>query len=193
MISQQGFFITYYSDSTTVTLANNSIVKAAGRGDVVLLLPSGDITLKDELHVPSLGFSLPLLSLRLIHESGWQIVFNHPGSRPLNGDVEGADHVMHILNGPDIIATAILIAHSYVIHTKTNQAVDAALATASGSIRLSPTQHRPRKSAHSLFELHLRLAHIGFKGNIQLAKDPASGVKFTSTSIEACAACLQGK
>jgi len=32
--------------STTVTLANNSIVKAAGRGEVVLLLPFGDITLK---------------------------------------------------------------------------------------------------------------------------------------------------
>jgi hypothetical protein len=46
MTSQQGYFITYYPDSTTVTLANNSIVKAAGRGDVVLLLPSGDITVR---------------------------------------------------------------------------------------------------------------------------------------------------
>jgi len=54
MTSQQSYFSTYYPDSTTVTLANNSIVKAAGRGDVVLLLPSGDITLKDVLHIPSL-------------------------------------------------------------------------------------------------------------------------------------------
>jgi len=69
MTSQQSYFSTYYPDSTTVTLANNSIVKAAGRGDVVLLLPSGDITLKDVLHIPSLGFS-SLLSLRLIHQSG---------------------------------------------------------------------------------------------------------------------------
>jgi len=110
MTSQQGYFITYYSDSTTVTLANNSIVKAARRGDVVLLLSSGHITLKDMLHVPSLAFS-SLISLRLIHESGSQIVFNQTGSRSLNGDVEGADHVMHIFNGCDIIATAILIAH----------------------------------------------------------------------------------
>jgi len=66
MTSQHDYFITYYPDSTTVTLANNSIVKAAGRGVVVLLLPSGDITLKDVLHIPSLGFS-SLLSLRMIH------------------------------------------------------------------------------------------------------------------------------
>jgi len=110
MTSQQGYFITYYPDSTTVTLANNSIVKAAGRGDVVLLLPFGDITLKDVLHVPSLGFS-SLLSLRLIHQSGCQILFNQPGSGPPIGDFEGADHVMHILNGPDIIATVTLIGH----------------------------------------------------------------------------------
>jgi hypothetical protein len=78
MTSQQTYFITYYPDSTTVTLANSSIVKAAGRGDVALLLPSGDITLKDVLHIPSLGFS-SLLSLRLIHHSRCQIVFNQPG------------------------------------------------------------------------------------------------------------------
>jgi hypothetical protein len=46
MTSQQDYIITYFPDSTTVTLVNNSIVKAAGRGDVVLLLPSGDITLQ---------------------------------------------------------------------------------------------------------------------------------------------------
>jgi len=123
MTSQRSYFSTYYPDSTTVTLANNSIVKAAGRGDVVLLLPSGDITLKDVLHIPSLGFS-SLLSLRLIHQSGCQIVFNQQGSGPPNGDFEGADHVMHILNGPDIIATATLIGHSYVLHTKKNPVND---------------------------------------------------------------------
>jgi hypothetical protein len=74
MTSQQGYFITYYPDSTTVTLANNSIVKAAGMGDVVLFLPSGDITLNDELHIQSLGFSSHL-SIRLIHQSGCQIAF----------------------------------------------------------------------------------------------------------------------
>jgi len=114
MTSQQGYLITYYADSTTVTLANYSIVKATGRGDVVLLLPSGDNTRKDVLHIPSLGFS-SLLSLRLIQQSGWQIVFNQPGSGPPNGDFEGADHVMHILNGPDIIATATLIGHGPLI------------------------------------------------------------------------------
>jgi hypothetical protein len=36
MNSQQSYFSTYYPDSTTVTLANDSIVMAAGRGDVVL-------------------------------------------------------------------------------------------------------------------------------------------------------------
>jgi hypothetical protein len=66
MTSQQGDLITYYPDSTTVTLANNSIVKAVGRGDVVLLLPSGNIKLKYVVHIPSLGFSSHL-SLRLIH------------------------------------------------------------------------------------------------------------------------------
>jgi hypothetical protein len=40
MNSLQGYFVTYYPDLTTVTLANNSMVKATGRGDVVLLLPS---------------------------------------------------------------------------------------------------------------------------------------------------------
>jgi hypothetical protein len=75
MTSQQGYFFTYYPDSTTVTLANNSIVEAAGRGDVVLLLPSGDITLKDVIHIPCVGFS-SLLPLRLIHQSGSQIIFN---------------------------------------------------------------------------------------------------------------------
>jgi len=108
--SEQDYCMPYNPDSTTVTLANNSIVKAASRGDVVLLLPSGDITLKDVLHIPSLGFSL-LLSLRLIHQSGCQIVFNQPDSGPPNGDFEGADHVTHILNGSDIIATATLIGH----------------------------------------------------------------------------------
>jgi hypothetical protein len=69
MISQQGYFITNYSDWTKVTLANNCILKPAGRGDVVLLLPSGDITLKDVLHILSLRFS-SLLSICLIHQSG---------------------------------------------------------------------------------------------------------------------------
>jgi len=192
MTSQQGYFSTYYPDSTTVTLANNSIVKAAGRGDVVLLLPSGDITLKDVLHIPSLGFS-SLLSLRLIHQSGCQIVFNQAGSGPPNGDFEGADHVMHILNGPDIIATVTLIGHSYVLHTKRNPVIHAAFATASVPIRSSPIQHPSRRSADSLFQWHLRLGHIGFEGIKQLAKDPACGIKLTSTAIEACAACLQGK
>jgi hypothetical protein len=192
MTSQQDYFITYYPDSSTVTLANNSIVKAAGRGDVVLLLPSGDITLKDVLHIPSLGFSL-LLSLHLIHKSGCQIVFNQPGSGPPNGDFEGADHVMHILNSSDIIATATLIGHSYVLHTKRTPVGHAALATNSVPIRSSPIQHPSRKSADSLFQWHLGLGHIGFEGIKQLAKDPAFGIKLTSTAIEACAACLQGK
>jgi hypothetical protein len=100
---------------------------------------------------------------------------------------------MHILNGPDIIATATLIRHSYVLHTKRNPVVHAALATASVPIRSSPIQHPSRKSADSLFQWHLSLGHIGFKGIKQLAKDPASGIKLTSTAIEACAACLQGK
>jgi hypothetical protein len=51
MTSLQSYFSTWYPDSTTVSLANNSLVKAAGSGDVVLLLPSGDITLKDVLHI----------------------------------------------------------------------------------------------------------------------------------------------
>ncbi|KAF8541303.1 hypothetical protein BDD12DRAFT_519421 [Trichophaea hybrida] len=71
----------------------------------MLPLPSGDITLKDVLHIPSLGFS-SLLSLRLIHQSGCQIVFNQPASAQPAGCFEGSDHVMHILNGPDIIVTA---------------------------------------------------------------------------------------
>jgi len=192
MTSQRSYFSTYYPDSTTVTLAINSIVKASGRRDVVLLLPSGDIALKDVLHIPSLGFS-SLLSLCLIHQSGCQIVFNQPGSGPPNGDFEGADQGMHILNGHDIIATATLIGHSYVLHTKRNLVVHAALATASVPIRSSPTQHPSRKSADSLFRWHLHLGHIGFEGIKQLAKDPASGIKLTSTAIEACAACLKGK
>jgi len=191
MTSQPGYFITYYPDSTTVTLANNSIVKAAARGDVVLLLPSGDITLKDVLHIPSLGFS-SLLLLPLIHQSGCQRVCNQPGSGRPNGDFEGADHVMHILNGPDIIATATLIGHSYVLHTKRNPAVHAAPATASVPIRSSPIQPSSGKSADSMFQWHLHLEHIGFQGIKQLAKDPASGIKLTSTAIEACAAGLQG-
>jgi len=65
MTSQRSYCSTYYPDSTTVTLANNCLVKATGRGDVVLLLPSGDITLKDVLNIPSLGFS-SLRSLGLI-------------------------------------------------------------------------------------------------------------------------------
>jgi len=157
----------------------------------VLLLPSGDITLNDVLHIPLLGFS-SLLSLRLIHQSGCQIVFNQPGSGPPNGDFEGADHVMHILNGPDILATATLIGHSYVLHTKRNPVV-AALTTASVPIRSSPIHHPSRKSADSLFQWHLRLAHIGFEGIKQLAKDPASGIKLTSTAIDTCAAGLQWK
>ena len=115
-------------------------MKAAGRGDVVLHLPSGDITLKDVLHIPSVGFC-SLLSLRLIHQSGCQIVLNQPGSGPPNGDFEGADHVMHILNGSDLIATSTLIGHSYVLHTTMNPIVHAALATASVPIRLSAIQH----------------------------------------------------
>jgi hypothetical protein len=191
MTSQQSYISTYYPDLTTVTLANNSIVLAAGRGDVVLLLPSGDITLKDVLQIPSLGFS-SLFSLCLIHKSGCQIVFNQPGSGPPNGDFEGADHVLHILNGPDIIATATLIGHSYVLHTKRNPVVHAPLATASVPIRSSPIQYPSRKSADLLFQWHLCLGCIGFEGIKQLAKDPASGIKLTSTDIEACAACLQG-
>jgi hypothetical protein len=73
--SHQGSFITYYSNSITVTLAKNSIVNAAGKGEVVMLLPSGDITLKDVLHNPSFGFS-SLLAVRLIHQSGCHIVSN---------------------------------------------------------------------------------------------------------------------
>jgi len=111
MTCQQGYFIAYNPDSTAVTLANNSIVKAAGRGDVVLLLPPDDITFKDVLHIPSLVFS-SLLSLRLIHQSGWQIICNQTGSGPPNGDFEGAEHVLHILDGTDIIATATRIGHS---------------------------------------------------------------------------------
>jgi len=160
---QQVYFITYYPDSTTVTLANNSIVNAAGRGDVVLLLHSADITLKDVLHIPSLGFS-SLLSLHLIPQSGCQSVLNQPGSGSPDGDFEGADHVMHILNGPNIIATATLIEHSYVLHTKRNLVGYAALATASVPTRSSPILHPSKKSADSLFHLHLRLGHIGFEG-----------------------------
>jgi hypothetical protein len=191
MTLQQGYFITYYPDSTTVTLANNSILKAAGRGDVVLLVPSGDITLREVLHNPSLGFS-SLISLRLIHQSGCQSVFNQPGSGPPNGDFKGADHVMNILNGPDIIATATLIGDSYVLHIKRNPVGHAALATASVPIRSSPIQHPSRKSSDSPLQWHLRLGHIGFEGIKQLAKDPATCIKITSTVIKACAACLQG-
>jgi hypothetical protein len=57
MTSRWSYFSNYYPDSTTVTLANHSIMKAAGRGDVVLLPPSEDNTLKDVLHIPSLGVS----------------------------------------------------------------------------------------------------------------------------------------
>jgi len=39
MTSQHGNFSTYYPDSTTVTRAYNTIVKAAGKGEAVLLLP----------------------------------------------------------------------------------------------------------------------------------------------------------
>jgi len=192
MIFQQSYFSTYYPNSTTVTLANNSIVKAAGRGDVVLLLPYSDISLKDVLQIASLGFG-SLLSLRLIHQTGCQIVLNQPGSGPPNGDFEGGDHVMHILNCPDMIATARLIGHSYMLHHKRHPVVHAALATASVPIRSSPIQHPLRKSADSLFQWHLRLGHIGFEGIKQLAKDPASCITLTSTAIGAYAACLQGK
>jgi len=192
MIYQKSYFSTYYPDSTTVTLANNSLVKAAGMGDVVLLLLSGDITLKDVLQILSLGFS-SLISLRLIHQSGCQIVFYQPGSGPPNGDFKGADHVMQILNGRDIIATATLIGHSGVLHTKRNPVVHATLATASVPIRSFPIQHPSRKSADSLVQWHTHLGHIGFNGIKQLAKDAAFRIKLTSTAIEACAGCLQGK
>jgi hypothetical protein len=192
MTSKPSYFITYYPDSTTGALANNSIVKAAGRGDVVLLLPSGNITLNYVLHIPSLEVSLHL-SLRLIHHAGCQIVFNRPGSGPPNGNFERADHVVPILNGLDIIATATLIGHSYVLHTKSNPVVHAALATALVPITSSPIQHPLRKSAGSLLQWHLYLGYIGFEVIKQLAKDPGSGIKSTSTAIEACAACLQGK
>jgi hypothetical protein len=100
---------------------------------------------------------------------------------------------MHILNGPDIIATTTLIGHSYVLHTTRNPVVHAAHATASVPIRSTPVQHPSRKSSDSLFQWHLRLGHIGLDVIKQLAKDPASGIQLTSTAIEACAACLQGK
>jgi len=111
MTSLRDYLITYYPDSPTVTLPNYSIVKAAGRGNVVLRLPSGEITLKDVLHTPSHGFSL-LLSLRQINQSRYQIVFNQSNSRPPNGDFEGSDHFVHILNVPDITETMTLIGHS---------------------------------------------------------------------------------
>jgi len=192
MIIPQDFFITYYPDSTTVTLANNSIVKAAGRGDVVRLSPSGDITLKDVLHFPTLGFS-SLVSLRLIHHSGLQIAFKQPCLGPSNGDFEGADYVIQILHPPDVIATATRIGDSYVLHTKRNPILHDALPKASVHIRSSCIQHPSRKSADSQFQWHLRLGHIGFEGIKQLAKDPASGFILSSTAIEACTACLQGK
>jgi len=150
-------------------LDNNTIVKAGGRGDVVLLLPSGEITLKDVHHIPSLEFS-SLLSLHLIQQSGYQIVFNQPGSEPPNGDFDGADHVMRLLNGPDIIATATLIGHSYVLHTNRNRVVHAPLARALPPIRLSPNQHPSRKSAGLLLQWHLCFGHIGFEGIEQLVE-----------------------
>jgi len=156
MTSQQGYFVTNYPDLTTVTLGNNSIVNVAGMRDVVLLLRSGDSTLKDVLHIPSLGFSL-LLSRCLIHQSWCQSVFNQPGSGRPNGDFDGDDHVMHILNCPDIIETATLIGHSSVLHAKRNAVGHAALATAAVHIKSSPIQHPSRKSADSLFQWHLRL------------------------------------
>jgi hypothetical protein len=192
MASQQGYFIIYYHDSTTVVLANNSIVKATGRGDVVLLLPSGDITLKDVLHIPSPGFS-SLLSPHLIHQPGCQIVFNLSGSGPANANFEGADHVMHMFNGPGIIANVIPIGHSFVLHTQRNPDVHATLAIAWMPITLSPIQHPSRKSADLLCQWHQHLGHSGFEGNKQLTKDPASGIKLISPAIEACASCPQGK
>lgn len=65
MTSPHGNFSTYYLDWTTVTLANNIMVNAADWGNVVLPMPSGDITLKDVLHISSLRYN-SLLSLRLI-------------------------------------------------------------------------------------------------------------------------------
>ena len=80
-----------------------------------------------------------------------------------------------------------------MLYTKKNPVVHAALATASVPIRSYPIQHPSRKSADSQFQWHLRCGHIGFEGIKQLAKDPASGIKLTSTAIKACAASLQGK
>ena len=59
-------------------------------------------------------------------------------------------NVVHILNGSDIIATATLIGHSYVLHTKRNPVVHAALATAFVPIRSSPIRHPSRKSTGSV-------------------------------------------
>jgi len=101
-------------------VANNSIVKATGRGDEVQLLPSGDITLKDVLYIVSIAFSLLL---------------------------EGADLVVYFLNAPNIIATVTQIGHYYVLHTKRDRGVYAALATALVPIRLSPTHHHMKKLA----------------------------------------------
>jgi hypothetical protein len=151
MTSQRSCFSTYYPDSITVTLANNSIMKAAGRGNAVLVLPSGAITLKDVLHNASLGFS-SLFSLCLIQPSGCQIVFNQPGSVSPNGDFEGADHIMYIWNGHEIIATATLIRHSYILLTKRNSIVYAALATTLVTRRSSHIQHPSRKSVDSLLQ-----------------------------------------
>jgi len=161
MTLQPVHWLTYCSDLTTVTVANNRIVMAAGRGDEVQLLPSGDITLKEVLNILSIAFSLLL---------------------------EGADLVMYILNAPDIIPTVTQIGHCYVFHTKWNPGVHAALATALVPIRSSPTHQHRRKSADWLFLSHRHLGPIGFKGIKLLAKDPASVIKLSTTVFEACAA-----
>jgi hypothetical protein len=100
---------------------------------------------------------------------------------------------MHILNVPDIVATVTLIGHQYLLHTKRNPVVHAARATASVPTTSSPIQHPSWNTADLLIQWNRCVTHIGFEGITQLAKDPASGLKLTSTAMEACAACLQGE
>lgn len=200
--SRRDWFDYYNESKVNLTIADNSTMRSAGRGDITISVNDQSRTIEGALHVPACPANL--LSVYKMAARGWRLVFSDTGCKIYHKDdfkvvgnaemearVDGGVYLLEAAQTVNMVTDSKISGEPSTNEDVQQKTEDQATQTPP-SLYIEKAQTSTANSSYRLW--HRRLGHLGKQSMKMLRDGLATGIVFDDSDVtNDCIPCAQGK